>query len=275
VIDILSEKMSLTQKGQLKLLKFKDLDKFDFINHTVSTRFGGVSSKEGLQSLNLGTYTSDTPENVRENYRLFCDAAGYDVKRLVLGNQTHSLNVRYVTEADCGKGIFKDRDYTDVDALITDIKNLPLVVHTADCVPVSFIDTRLKVIGIAHCGWRGTFGELSKLTLDAMNNKFGTNPCDVVCAVGPCICQMCYEVSEELFNEFANKFKKSDALIINNSSFYIDLALINKQILIESGVKEENIIISDICTCCNNELLYSHRGQGPKRGIFASVLELN
>lgn len=267
--------MYLTQKGQLKLLKFKDLDKFDFVNHTVSTRSGGVSSKNGLESLNLGTHTSDTTENVRENYRLFCDAAGYNVKRLVLGNQTHSLNVRYATEADCGKGIFGDRDYTDVDALITDIKNLPLVIHTADCVPVSFIDTRLKVIGIAHCGWRGTFGKLSKLTLDAMKNRFGTNPFDVVSSVGPCICQMCYEVSAELYNDFLNKFGKSDAIIINNSSCYIDLALVNKQILMECGVKEENIFLSDVCTCCNTELLYSHRGQGPKRGIFASVLELN
>ena len=267
--------MHLIKAGQLKLLKFKYLDKFDFINHTISTRCGGVSSKDGLESLNLGTHTSDTPENVRENYRLFCEAAGYNVKRLVLGNQTHSLNVRYATETDCGKGIFSERDYTDVDALITDIKNLPLVIHTADCVPVSLIDTKLKTIGIAHCGWRGTFGELSKLTLDAMNNKFGTNPADVVCAVGPCICQMCYEVSEELYNEFENKFGKSDALILKNSSFYVDLALINKQILIDNGVKDDNIILSDICTCCNTNLLYSHRGQGPKRGIFASVLELN
>ena len=193
----------------------------------------------------------------------------------MLGNQTHSLNVRYATSQDLGKGIFTERDYTDIDALITDEKNLPLVIHTADCVPVSFIDTKLKVIGAAHCGWRGTFGELSKITIEAMKNKFGTNPKDVISIVGPCICQMCYEVSEDLYNDFLNKFGKSDALLKKESSYYIDLAMINKQILIGCGVKEENIIVSDVCTCCNTDILYSHRGQGPKRGIFATVLEIN
>ncbi len=275
MIDIISEKMYLTQKGEVKLLKFKALDNLKYINHTVSTRIGGVSSKDGLESLNLGTYTADSVENIRENYRLFCSSAGYDVKRLVLGNQTHSLNVRYASSADCGKGIFLERDYTDVDALITDEKNLPLVIHTADCVPVSFIDTKLKVIGAAHCGWRGTFGELSGKTLEAMKKKFGTNPNDIVSTVGPCICQMCYEVSADLYNDFLNKFGKSCALIKKQSSYYIDLAMINKQILIGCGVKEENIIVSDVCTCCNTDILYSHRGQGPKRGIFASVLEIN
>ena len=267
--------MYLVQKGQIKLLKFKALDNLEYINHTVSTRCGGVSSKDGLESLNLGTYTADSIENVRENYRLFCSFAGYDEKRLVLGNQTHSLNVRYATSADSGKGIFLERDYTDVDALITDEKNLPLVIHTADCVPVSFIDTKLKVIGAAHCGWRGTIGELSRKTIEAMINKFGTNPEDIVSTVGPCICQMCYEVSEDLYNDFLNKFGKNEALIKKDLSYYIDLAMINKQILIKCGVKEDNIIVSDLCTCCNTDILYSHRGQGPKRGIFASVLEIN
>ena len=267
--------MKPIKKDNIIYFKFNELDKFDFVNHSVSSRHGGVSVKDGLESMNLGTYTADDIENIRQNYKLFCLAAGYDVKRIVLGNQSHSLNVRYVTDADCGKGVFCDRDYNDVDALITDIKNLPLVIHTADCVPVSFIDTRLKVIGNAHCGWRGTYGELAKITLLAMKEKFSTLPEDVVCTIGPCICMNCYEVSKDLYNDFLSKFGKSSALTVNNNSYYIDLADINRQILISSGVKPCNIIVSDLCTCCNTELFYSHRGQGAKRGIFASVLQLN
>ncbi len=273
MVGINTEVMNICTKDDLVYLKFKALDKFDFVNHAVSTRHGGISDMEGLESLNLGTYTADSMDNVRENYRRFCKAAGFDEKRAVLGNQTHSTNIRYATEADCGKGIFKDRDYTDIDALITDVKNLPLVIHTADCVPVGFIDIKNHVIGNAHCGWRGTFGMLSALVIDAMAERFGTDPRDLICTVGPCICSDCYEVSKDLYDKFREKFG-DDAALKFNGSYYIDLALLNKHILIKNGVCEDNIIVSDLCTCCNSRELYSHRGQGPKRGIFASVLTI-
>lgn len=267
--------MRIVEKDDVVYFKFKELDKYDFINHSVSSRYGGVSSKDGLQTMNLGTHTSDDIENVRQNYKIFCEAAGYDVNRIVLGNQSHSLNVRCATPKDCGKGVFSARDYTDVDALITDEKNLPLVIHSADCVPVSFIDTRLKVIGNAHCGWRGTFGELAKITLNEMIKRFSTHPEDVVCTIGPCICKSCYEVSMDLYIEFQKKFGDSDSLMNKDNSYYIDLAGVNRQILISCGVSSDNIFVSDICTCCNIDYLYSHRGQGTKRGIFASFLQLN
>ncbi len=273
MININSEVMNICTKGDLVYLKFKALSGMDFVNHAVSTRRGGVSSIDGLETLNLGTYTADSMDNVRENYRLFCSAASFDAERVVLGNQTHSLNVRYATEADCGKGVFKDRDYTDVDALITDVKRLPLVIHTADCVPVAFIDKRLRVIGNAHCGWRGTYGELARLTIEAMADKFGTRAEDLICTIGPSICAKCYEVSKDLYEQFKEKFGDDDFLI-SNSSYYIDLALLNKHVLMKAGVDGDNIIMSDLCTCCNSDELFSHRGQGAKRGILASVLQI-
>lgn len=266
--------MDIVSKGDITVLKFKALSSMPHIRHAVSTRGGGVSSKSGLESLNLGTHTADSIDNVRENYRRFCDAAGFDVQRLVLGNQTHSLNVRYATDVDCGKGVFKERDYTDVDALVTDCKNLPLVIHTADCVPVCYADKKGRAVAGAHCGWRGTFGELAAITLDELKNRFGIMAHDVVCTIGPCICSGCYEVSEDLFCRFVQKFGKSDSLVIKDGHFYIDLAHINRQILIACGVSADNIIVSDLCTCCNTDHLFSHRGQGPERGILASVIEL-
>ena len=272
MIFIKSDILNLVYEGDVGILRFKALSKYDFINHAVSTRHGGVSVSRGLEKMNLGTYTSDDFDNVKQNYRLFCKAAGFDAKRVVLGNQTHELNVRYVTESDCGKGVFCNRDYNSVDALVTDVKNIPLVIHTADCVPVSLIDTSKKVIGCAHCGWRGTYGRLAALTLDVMINKFQTNPCDIVATVGPCICGDCYEVSEDLYTNFAERFNSS--CLVNNNGYYIDLAGLNKKILADCGVPEDNIIVSDICTCCNTDLLFSHRGQGPERGIFATFLQL-
>ena len=106
-----------------------------------------------------------------------------------------------------------------------------------------------------------------------MINKFHTDPKDIVATVGPCICGECYEVSKDLYDNFAAKFNKT-ACFENNNRYYIDLADLNKKILVDAGVLSDNIIVSDICTCCNTDILYSHRGQGPKRGIFATFLQL-
>lgn len=271
---IQSRVFNVLSDGNITVLRFKELEKLDFINQAVSTRGGGVSSKKGLESLNLGTQTADEWENVVENYRRFCNFANFDIKRLVLGKQTHSTNVRKVSEKDLGKGVLRERDYTDVDALVTNIKCTPLVIHTADCVPVGFIDQKGRAIGNAHCGWRGTFGELAKNTVLMMEREYGVKASDLICTVGPCICQKCYEVSKELYDDFETKFGKGRALLFDGSNYYIDLAEINIQILLQCGVKKENIINSDLCTCCNTDIFFSHRGLGPDRGIFSSVIEL-
>lgn len=253
-------------------LRYKMPEDADFVNHAVSTRHGGVSTEGMLRSLNLGFSTCDKKENVIENYRRFCKATGFDTKNLVFASQTHSDNVRYVTESDREKGIFKDKDYSDVDALITDRKNVALVIHTADCVPISYIDTKNHAIGNAHCGWRGSYSMLSAKTLDAMKNKFSTNPKDVICTVGPAICGSCYEVSEDLYMNFKNKFPYEDAIYIIDGKYHIDLMLLNKHILESMGV--DRIYTSDLCTCCSKENLYSHRGLGKGRGLLSSVIEI-
>jgi YfiH family protein len=140
---------------------------------------------------------------------------------------------------------------------------------------VSFTDTVNKAIGNAHCGWRGTFSELSKKTLLAMQKEYGTNAKDVVVAIGPCICKNCYEVSKDLYLDFKEKFHYENCIVKENDKFFLDLGGINKNILMDAGVKEENISICDLCTCCNTSDLFSHRGQGGRRGILASVISLN
>lgn len=272
MVETKSEIMRIQTNDGVTYLKYKILDEYDFVNHAVSTRHGGVSKGDALGTLNLGYNTKDTPANVTENYERFCKFAGFDSKNLVFGFQTHSANVRYVTEDDRGKGIYKERDYTDVDALITDKKNVALVIHTADCVPITYTDTKNKAIGNAHCGWRGTFDNLAEITLKEMSARFGTNPKDVVCTIGPAICRKCYEVSEELYNQFMDKFGYTDAIISKNGKHYLDLMLINKHILENAGVTK--IAVSDLCTMCNKDDLYSHRGLGPERGLLSSIIEI-
>lgn len=269
-----SKVMRICTKNGVTFLKYKIFDSVPFINHAVSTRHGGVSKGKELKSLNLGFKTDDKKENVTENYKRFCAAADFDVNSLVFAYQTHSANVRIVSKDDCGKGIFKERDYTDIDALITNIPDISLVIHTADCVPLAFADTVNKVIANAHCGWRGTFGMLAVKTLNEMSENFGTDPQNVICTIGPCICSKCYEVSEDLYLDFKNKFNYDNAIFEKDNKFFLDLALINKIMLINAGVREENIAVSDLCTCCEKKDLYSHRGLGPKRGLISSVISI-
>jgi len=267
-----SNVMNLYTKNGVAYLKYKITEEIDFVNHAVSTRHGGVSGGDATGSLNLGYNTKDLSENVTENYKRFCSSAGFDPHNLVFGFQTHSVNVRYADEADRGKGIYRKKDYTDVDALVTDKKNVALVIHTADCVPVAFIDTKHKAIGNAHCGWRGTLGCLAEKTLKEMTRLFNTNPEDVVCTIGPAICMECYEVSHDLFVSFRDKFGFSDAIAEKEGRYYLDLMLINRHILENAGVGR--IAVSDLCTKCNCDNLYSHRGLGPERGLLSSVIEI-
>ncbi|MBQ7039516.1 MAG: laccase domain-containing protein, partial [Clostridia bacterium] len=162
--------------GNMPYYTFEELSKppLDFVRFAVSTREGGVSCGKALGTLNLGSKTKDSKENIQENYKRFCSSLGFEAKNVVLGNQTHSSNVRVATMKDAGKGVFCERDYEDVDALITNTPNLPLAIHTADCVPVTLIDPKNKAIGNAHCGWRGTFSCLAEITLREMNKEFGT-----------------------------------------------------------------------------------------------------
>lgn len=253
---------------------FSELDnkEYDFIRFAVSTREGGVSKGDALKSLNLGSKTKDSIENVRENYIRFCDSLKFTTKNVVLGNQTHSENVRLATHIDAGKGVFIERDYTDVDALITNEKNLPLAIHTADCVPVTLIDTKNKAIGNAHCGWKGTFSCLASKTLFEMGKHFKTEPKDVTAIIGPCIHKCCYEVSEDLFLKFSEKFRDSSIIFEKDNKFFLDLPNINRKILRDAGTQK--ILVSDLCTCCNKDIFYSHRGLGEGRGIFATFIEI-
>lgn len=260
--------------GNMPYYTFSELEgpEFDFIRFAVSTREGGVSVGDALGTLNMGSKTKDSKENVKENYRRFLGALGFTTENVVLGNQTHSDNVRLVTSADAGKGVFSERDYTDVDAIITNEKNLPLAIHSADCVPVTIIDTKNKAVGNAHCGWKGTFSCLALKTLDEMNKNFKTLAEDVTAVIGPCIHKCCYEVSEDLFLKFSEKFNDNSVIFTKDGKFFLDLPGINRKILEESGV--ENILVSPLCTCCNKDIFYSHRGLGPERGIFATFIEI-
>lgn len=252
------------------------LEESGLVLNGFSTRAGGVSTGH-LSSMNLGYKRNDDSANVTENHKRMADAIGFDYKRIVTSDQTHTTNVRVVKEADCGKGIITERDYADIDGMVTNVSNIPLATYFADCVPLYFLDTNNKAIGLSHSGWRGTVGKIGINTIKAMTQNYGTDPKNVIACVGPSICQDCYEVSSDVADEFKNAFPKvyNDILMDKgNGKYQLDLWKANEYVFLEAGVPMENIVVCNICTCHNKDVLFSHRGHNGMRGNLAAFLML-
>jgi YfiH family protein len=258
----------------LPLLKYPLLEQTGIVEHCFTTRIGGVS-KGIYESLNLSFTRGDEDAAVRENFRRLAGAMETDVSKFVFTDQTHTTNVRRVTAEDAGKGIVKERDYTDIDGLITNEPGLVLSTFYADCVPLYFVDPVHRAIGMSHSGWKGTVGKMGAATITAMKREFGTEAKDLVCAIGPSICQDCYEVSEDVADAFKEAFPgHADEILLDkkNGKYQLDLWRTNEIVLTEAGVLKENI--TNICTCCNPDLLFSHRASHGKRGNLGAFIYL-
>ena len=243
--------------------------------HGFSTRLGGVS-KEHLYSMNLSFARGDRKENVRENFQRIAHAVGFSEEKMVFTHQTHTTNVRKVTEEDWGKGFSRERDYSDVDGLITNVPQTVLTTFYADCVPIYLMDPVKKAIGLCHSGWRGTVGRISQVTIARMQEESGSDPKDILAAVGPSICQNCYEVSGDVIEQFQDSFREKYWKELfyqkENGKYQLNLWKANEIILEEAGITKEQISVTDICTCCNPQLLYSHRASKGQRGNLAAFL---
>ena len=257
-------------------ISYRILDDIPWLKNAVSTRLGGVS-KDYLASMNLGFNRGDLDENVIRNHEIFANVIGVNPKNIVTGNQTHTTNVKVVTKDDCGKGIYRDRNYTDIDGLITNEKGIVLATYYADCVPLLIVDTKNKAIGLSHSGWRGTVGKIGKVTIEKMGELYGTKPEDIVACIGPSICQKCYEISEEVAVQFKEAFPDNIKEILidkGNGKYQLDLWECNRINFKEAGVLPENIKVTDICTCHNTDVLFSHRGHNGKRGNLGAFLSI-
>ena len=262
---------------EVPYLEYSMLAETGVVRHGFSTRFGGVS--EGCySSMNLSFTRGDQEEAVRENFRRIGAAIGVRCEDMVFSQQTHTTNVRVVKEEDRGMGFARPLEYKDVDGLVTNVPGICLVTFYADCVPLYFVDPVKKVIGLSHSGWRGTEGKIGKKTVERMESEYGCDPANILAAVGPSICQDCYEVSEEVIQQFQQQFPVSDWDQLfyqkENGKYQLNLWKANERIFKESGIREDHIAVTNICTHCNSDILYSHRTTGDKRGNLAAFLAL-
>ena len=252
------------------VIRYASLDETGCVEHGFSTRLGGVS-KGFYRSMNLSYTRGDDKKHVDENFRRFCSAVHMDWKKVVGTDQTHTSNVRVVTEKDAGHGIIRPKTYHDVDGQITNVPGLPLITYHADCVPLFFVDPVKKAIGLTHSGWRGTVARIGRNTIEAMTQNYGSRPEDVI---GPSICQSCYEVSQDVAEAFEKDFRLTDALVYakENGKYQLNLWEANRQIMLDAGMMPEHITVTRWCTGCHPDLLWSHRKTGSNRGSLAAFL---
>lgn len=268
----------INEKDNVTYITFPKLSQYsEDLMHGFSTRLGGVS-KNHLGSMNLSFTRGDERENVLENHRRFANALEYDETQLVFSNQVHLTNFHKVTKEDCGKGITRESDILEIDGLVTDEPEIPLITFYADCVPLFFYDPMKKVIAMAHSGWKGTVERIGAKMISYMEEEYHSNPKDIVCAIAPSICQKCYEVSEDVALRFLDVFgdKYGDELLYKkeNGKYQLNLHKACEITLLEAGITKEHLDITDICTCCNSEFLFSHRASNGMRGNLAGVMML-
>lgn len=263
------------QVGELVYYTIKSFEDSDLVKHGFSTRLGGFSVGD-LSSLNLGIKKSDSEENILNNYTAFTKSLDIDIENLVLSDQVHGDDIIEVAKNDRGKGIIRKSDIVGIDGFITNKRDVALVTFYADCVPLFFLDPINEAIGLAHAGWQGSLKRIGQKTILKMVESYGSDPGKVLIGIGPSIGQCCFEVGEEViqivnenFNDSKKYYYKKD-----NDKYMLDLWTLNKDQFLQMGVAEENISLSGICTKCNKDIFFSHRGDKGRTGSLAAIMQL-
>jgi len=273
----------------LKILQVPALSKLPWIIHAFSTRPGGVSPMENEKVLNLGFTDWDTRENVQENRRRFQSAAGAPDLSLIALRQIHSDVIHVFDDAP--------PDPCRGDASITDRPGLLLAIQTADCVPILLVDPKKRAIAAIHAGWRGSLARIAAKTIGKMQMHFGTQPSNLLAAIGPSVGPCCYEVGTEVATQFLSQFPDApdyfDEFRTGDEpnpvqwlnmmppghqpppkGVLLDLRKANRSQLLAVGLRLQNINTIDLCTACRPDLLFSYRKDGPASGRLMAVIAL-
>ena len=256
------------------LLQFPAFSEIPGITHCFSTRIGGVSKNE-FAAMNLTFNRGDPQKNVEENYRRLAEALNLPCENFVAGAQDHNINIRRVSNKHAGLGIWRKKDMESIDGLCTDTPYLPLVIYCSDCVPLYYYDKKHNAIGLAHAGWKGTALGMASAMVERMTEEFGTDPKDLAAAIGPSICDSCYEVDYPVAEVF--EALENHELFVRegeNSKYHVSLWECNRQGLLSCGVPAENIHVGNVCSMENSRLIFSHRKTRGHRGGNAAVLAL-
>jgi YfiH family protein len=271
----------------LRVLQVPQLAKLPWLIHGFSTRTGGVSQRDAKAVLNLGFTEWDARENVKENRKRLQAAVGAPDSKLISLLQFHSDAILHFEAAPT--------EPVRADASVTKTSGLLLAVQTADCVPILLVDPKNRAVAAVHAGWRGTLARIIEKTIGRMQMQFGTQPADLLAAIGPAIGGCCYEVGTEVAAAFSGQFANAaeffDELRTGDepnplqwlnmmppghqpppNKVLLDLRKANRSQLETAGVSPANIFVSDLCTGCRRDLLFSYRKEGAETGRMMAVV---
>ena len=265
--------------GHLKNLwigKFSIFPKELFI-HGISTRHGGGSTG-AFDSLNLGLHVEDDANRVRHNRDILFEGLGLPRGQGITCQQVHGSKVVKVTRAQAGRGMYDyDQSIADTDGLITNELGLPLMLFFADCTPILIADPVHKAIGVGHGGWRGTVTSIGVKMVEMMEQEYGSRPESLLAGIGPAIGPCCYEVGQEVAQQFRDAFPEfCDKIVMDkpNGKAKLNLWEANRLQLVGAGLKPENIDVAGVCTACNHRQFFSYRADGGRTGRIAAVLSI-
>jgi polyphenol oxidase len=239
-----------------------------------TTKNGGVSQQD-FSSLNFGFHVGDQLESVCHNKEILSRLIQFPVSNWVAAEQTHGINIKKIEKEACGRGSYRyDDSILDTDGFFTNEKGILLTLCFADCVPLFFLDKRTKMIGIAHAGWKGTVNNIAKKMVQNWE-KEGIDPKDILVVIGPSICEKCYIVDDYVI-DFVQKIledvEKKPYNLINKGQYHLDLKQLNKLLLMQNGIKESNIYVTDYCSSCDENEFFSHRRDNGKTGRMMSFI---
>ena len=257
-----------------EFIQFKKLIQYsDIINHAYAV---GLDKNYRTFRVNKKPLPIEEYEKNMNNYKILCEEIGLDYKNIIKANQAHTDNIVIVDKTN------KDRIDTEEhsDGLITNKKNVILATTNADCILLLMFDPKKKVIANIHSGWRGTLQRISVKAVKKMMKEFGCNPRDIIVCICPSIRKCHFQVDSDVYEMFYNEFKDLEQIneIIQKDEkkekWYIDTVLINKTILKDEGILEENIEDSGICSVCNKDKIHSYRAEGPEYGLSTAIIAL-
>jgi len=252
----------------LKLLQFENLVPYSELMHAVTTRSGGVSPPP-FHSLNLGTGTSDTPENIAANYTLLAKALGFDLHTVVTAHQSHGDRIVMIDSLPHQTVPIPHAHALDgYDAFVTKHLGIVLMVRIADCVPVILYDPDQKVVALVHAGWRGTLAGIVRKTAAILIEECNCSTATIRAGIGPAIGPCCFSVQPDVAHLFRSKYGDSGFVTTIAGGPHIDLPSINRRQLLSAGIMPEHIEVAGLCTACNLNLFFSHRGEKGKTGRF-------
>ncbi len=266
--------------GSIPFLSFDMLDRLGVPN-LYTTRYKTYDSKTELGEKGIrvaymqGEDIAEARSVISVNMAALSEHLGSDLEHVCVTNQKHTANVKLIRAEDMGYWNSVERT-EPIDGLVTNIPGACLAVYGADCPPVYIVDPVKHAIALVHAGWKGTLGKIPKVAVEMMISEFGCNPSDMYAAIGPSICESCYEMGDEVYDVFAEQWSRADTDAIlkrhpvqggsssisdeyPDGKYHLDLWKANRMTLERCGIASDRIAVTNICTCCNSDEFYSYR----------------